>query len=136
MRMKDHLRREQRKVCRLILLAAQRAATASCQTEGCQLTGHAVITMKGDDEEGTGAGSPVSEAEDTAAMLCEEPLASCSSAALLLLRLVSTVDSFYPSLLQKSRTASKGFQLQCFSSALTLILLQSSASCPRSPLLF
>lgn len=38
---------------------------------------------------------PVSEAEDTAAILCVEPLASSSSPPLLLLLLGSTVDSFF-----------------------------------------
>lgn len=69
---------------------------------------------------------PVSEAEDTAAILCVEPLASSSSAPLLRLRLTSTVPSFFVPL-QKATNA----ELKCFPAlafTLTLILLQCSHS--------
>lgn len=76
---------------------------------------------------------PVSEAEDTAAILCVEPLASSSSSApLLLLLLASTVDSS-PSLAQKAaypEWRAKSWQLECFLalfSSLTLILLQCNS---------
>lgn len=66
----------------------------------------------------------MSEAEDTAAILCVEPLASSSSAPLLRLRLTSTVPSFFVPL-QKATDA----ELKCFPAlafTLTLILLQCS----------
>lgn len=76
---------------------------------------------------------PVSEAEDTAAILCVEPLASSSSSApLLLLLLASTADSS-SSLAQKAtgpEWRAKSWQLKCFlalSFTLTLILLQCNS---------
>lgn len=51
---------------------------------------------------------PESEAEDTAAILCVEPLASSSSTPLLLLLLVSTVDYSSCPFLQRNRSRVSG----------------------------
>lgn len=76
---------------------------------------------------------PVSEAEDTAAILCVEPLASSSSSApLLLLLLASTADSS-SSFAQKAMDPewrAESWQLKCFlalSFTPTLILLQCNS---------
>lgn len=70
------------------------------------------------------AHSPVSETEDTAAILCVEPLASSSSAPLLLLLRASTVDS--SSCLFRERWLLSGMQKADNSNASALPLRPSS----------